>query len=65
MIALARPEKPTKEYHYALVGEQQKLMNQYLDHIIGKKVMTEEEKAEWYKDRDEVSKEVNRVRRLL
>lgn len=50
--------KPTKEYMAALAAEQSRLMMEAFNHLSGVKKMTDEEKAAWEKQREEISQKV-------
>lgn len=59
------PEKPTKNYYYALCAKSAAMINEYKDVMTGKKKMTREEKDDWNREKEELHKEIQRVRSLL
>jgi hypothetical protein len=59
-------EKPvSKEYLYALVGEQAALVSEAFLVRAGKKEMTQEQKDQWNKRKEFLHGEIRRVRALL
>ena len=62
---MAKPEKPTREYAAAIAAKQSELFAKYFNHLSGMRPMTEDEKKEWTKERDEVVAESKRIRALL
>jgi hypothetical protein len=65
MNETTKPEKPTKEYYYALCSKAAAIILEYKDLKFGNKLISPEEKEDWNRRKDELHQEIQRVRKFL